>query len=493
MEKIWSGLLPIDRKERLRIPPQPVRKRPVEERIHSFDEVTLGFDAETARREAERCLHCPEPAPCVEACPLHNDIPTALWYIEQGDFLTAAEIYRRTNPMPEICGRVCPPTTCRGSCNVGKPEVPLNTSKLEAFVADYQRRTVGVPLPEKAPPTGKRVAVVGAGPAGLVVAERLTVKGHQVVVYEAMPRPGGLLVYGIPSFKLPKELVMWKAQWLERLGVTFVYNTRIGEDLTVDDLLEREGFDAVFLGTGAEVSAKPRWEGMDLKGVYQSLDFLRRANLSSDFLPPEEQGPPQVGRRVAVIGGGDTAMDCARTAIRLGAQEVTVVYRRTEAEMPGNPYERALAIEEGVRFEFLTAPVRFIGDDAGRLVAMECVRMELGEPDESGRRRPIPIAGSEFTQEVDTVVLALGFWPDPLIGETTSGLKTHRWGLIVADEETGRTSRKEVFAGGDNVHGPDLVVTAMAAGMRAAEAIHDYLMQPSPPEPEAEEAILVPA
>ncbi len=466
----------IDRKARMKLPHQPLPERDPAERIHDFLEISPGYSPEAARAEAERCIHCPDPAPCVRACPLDNPIPQALWEIEHGNFIEAAELFRSTNPMPEICGRVCPvEPLCREACVVGKRGEPVAITPLERFVADYQREMVGVPLPRKAPPTGKRVAVVGAGPAGLAVAERLTIAGHDVVVYDAWPYPGGLLTYGLPSFKLSKAIVRWKIEWLQELGVTFVTNIRIGEALTVDDLLDREGFDAVFLGTGAGVDAHLNVPGEDLEGVYHATPFLVRANTPPDLLPRKMRARPAVGRRVAIIGGGDTAMDCARTAMRLGAEEVTVLYRRTEAEMPAIPEERLHAREEGVQFEYLTAPTRFIGDEEGRLVAMECVRMELGEPDASGRRRPIPITGSEFILEVDTVVLALGYWPDPLIGETTPGLKTRKWGLIVADEETGRTSREGVFAGGDNIRGPDLVVTALADGVRAAEAIDAYL------------------
>ncbi|MFQ6057575.1 MAG: NAD(P)-dependent oxidoreductase [Anaerolineae bacterium] len=470
----------IDRKERIKIPHQPYRKQAPEERIFNFDEVYLGYDEEAAKIEAMRCIQCPDPK-CRKACLLGNDIAGAMWLISQGQFLEAADLYRQTSTMPEICGRVCPQERlCEGACPVTKRGTPIALGKLEAFVADFQRQTLGgFPVPEVPPPTGKRVAVVGSGPAGLTVAEMLTRKGHAVMVYEKWPRPGGLLVYGIPAFKLKKAIVEEKIAYLERIGVQFVCNTQVGQDLTVDDLLAR-GFDAVFLGTGANIDATFKAEGTDLDGIYQATDFLVRANLPLDYLPEEMRERPVVGRKVAVIGGGDTAMDCVRTAIRLQAQnlqetEVTCVYRRTEAQMPGSAKERVHAIEEGARFEYLTVPTRFIGDEKGHVVQMECIRMELGEPDRSGRPRPIPIEGSEFITDVDTVVLAIGYWPDPLIGETTRGLETRRWGLIVADEETGQTSRPEIFAGGDNVHGPDLVGRAVAAGMRAARAIDEFL------------------
>jgi glutamate synthase (NADPH/NADH) small chain len=385
--------------------------------------------------------------------------------------------------MPEICGRVCPQERlCEGACPVTRRGTPIALGRLEAFVADVQRRALGgFPIPPISPPTGKRVAVVGSGPAGLTVAEWLARNGHAVTVYEKWLRPGGLLVYGIPSFKLSKTIVEEKIACLEQIGVTFVCGTRIGRDLTVDDLLAR--FDAVFLGTGANVDATFQAEGTALAGIYQATEFLARANLPLDVLPPEMRERPGVGKKVAVIGGGDTAMDCVRTAIRLQRLQglprhgsaVTCVYRRTEAQMPGSVRERAHAIEEGARFEYLTLPTRFIGDEEGHVVQMECIRMELGAPDSSGRPRPIPIEGSEYIMEVDTVVLAIGYWPDPLISETTPGLEAHRWGRLVADEETGATSRQGVFAGGDTVHGPDLVITAVAAGMRAARAMDEVL------------------
>jgi len=317
---------------------------------------------------------------------------------------------------------------------------------------------------------------VGAAPAGLTVAELLAKKGHSVTVFDAWPTPGGILRYGIPKFKMDHALADQKADYLNRLGVEFVFNIWIGKDITVDELFE-QGFEAVFLGVGAGIGAELKAPGVDLEGVYKATPFLVRANVDPDKRPPDLKEPPEIGDRVAVIGGGDTAMDCVRTSVRLGAKEVMCVYRRTEAQMPGNERDRAFAKEEGVEFQWLTQPIRFIGNEEGRVVAMECLRMELGEPDESGRRRPVPIEGSEFTMPVDTVILALGYWPDPLMGETTPGLETHDWGLITIDEETGATTREGVFAGGDDVLGPDLVVTAVAQGRTAAEAIHEYLMQ----------------
>ncbi len=480
-----TGYRDIDRKARVRQPPVKYAKRPVEERVLDFEEVILGFDEETARAEALRCLQCPDPQPCMSSCPAGNDVAEALWLISQGDFIGAAKVFAATSPLPEVCGRVCP-NLCQEGCVLGKYCGAISIGKLEAFVADVARRAgaLAIEVPEEK--TGRRVAVVGSGPAGITVAEDLVKKGHEITVYEAWPVPGGVLIYGIPSFKLNKNVVLHKIHDLEAAGVKFITNTRIGEAITVDDLLKE--YDAVFLGTGAGVEASMNIPGEDLKGIYKSTDYLIRANVPPEMLPPEKREKPVIGRRVAVIGGGDTAVDCARTSVRLGAEEVTIVYRRTEAEMPGNKVERAICLEEGVNIEYLQAPVEFIGDESGHVKAMKVIKMKLGEPDASGRRRPIPIEGSEFIQEVDTVILAIGYWPDPFIGEKTENLATHKWGLIVADEELGTTTREGVFAAGDNVHGPDLVITAIASAHRAADSIHAYLngkpvRLPEPPPP----------
>jgi len=470
----------IDRKAALRIDPQPIVVRPVEERVCDFAEVAIGFTEQAVVIEASRCLQCPSPQGCVEACPVHNNIPEILWLVRQGKYLDAAWKYRETSNLPEICGRVCP-HPCTGGDVVGRRNLPINLEKIEQFVMDYAIEQLGgIPTPEPEPPTGFSVGVVGSGPAGLSAAEQLALKGHKVVVYERMPSPGGLLRYGIPNFKLDKRLVVdRKVKQLESLGIEFICNTTVGKDISVDELLSRH--DAMFIGVGAWVEAPLKVPGVDLDGVYRALDFLMRANAPAKDLPPGKRERPKVGDRVTIIGGGDTATDCARSAIRLGAKDVTIVYRRSEVEMPGSWEERQYALQEGVKIEYLTAPVRFMGDDAGHVVAMECVRMELGEPDASGRRRPIPIEGSNFTMPVDNVILAIGFWPDPLIGEAMPDLKTHNWGLIVIDPETGQTSREGVFAGGDAVRGPDLVVDAMADGRNAARHIHRYLMEKRSP------------
>lgn len=466
--------LPLDRKARCKIPPVKQPVRPVAERILDFGDTYLPLTEEQARKAAERCIHCPDPAPCVKACPLGNDIPAAMWLIEKGDFLGAAALYRETSSMPEICGRVCPhEQLCQGSCVRTKTDEAVITGALEAFVADYERAHKGVTIPV-GQPTGKRVAMVGAGPASLSCAELLLQKGHAVTIFEALPAAGGLLLYGIPNFKLNKGVVHERLKDFERAGVEVVPNTKIGKDRSIDDLLA-SGFDAVFLGVGSQIDAPLEAPGAELPGVYQATDFLVRANVDLDLLPPDKRTRPVVGRRVAVVGGGDTASDCLRTALRMGAEQVTCLYRRTEAEMPGGKKDRELAKEEGAKYRFLTQPVKFIAGPDGRVSGVECLQCELGEPDKSGRRRPVRIEGSNFIVSADTVILALGYWPDPLIGETTPDLKTEKYGLIIVDQETGATSKPGVYAGGDAVTGASIVVEAVAAGRRAAKAIDAYL------------------
>jgi glutamate synthase (NADPH/NADH) small chain len=382
-----------------------------------------------------------------------------------------------------MCGRLCPQEKlCEGACVVGfairpggQKEPPVTIGKLEAFCTDFQRQELnGYPLPRYLPePTGRAVAVIGSGPAGLAVAEQLAEEGHSVTVYEFWPEPGGVLVYGIPNFKMRKNIVDEYIAHLEALGVKFVCNTYVGKDVTIDSMLAGE-FDAVFVGTGAGVGNQMEIEGENLQGVYTATEFLVRGNLTPEQLPENLREPLPEVKNMVVIGGGDTSMDCVRTAIRLGAENVSCVYRRTEAEMLGRGEERKNAREEGVKFEMLTLPTRIIGDDSGKVVSVECQRMELGEPDESGRRRPIPVKGSEFIIPADAVAIAIGYGADPLVPQTTSGLKSDRKALIHIDN-SGRTSRPGVFAGGDNVNGADLVVTALADGRRAADAISEYI------------------
>ncbi len=465
----------IDRKARMQIPPQPVPKQDPRERIKNWDEVYLGYDLPTARLEATRCIQCPA-APCQVACPLHNDIPGALLKLEEGDVMGAAEVLRRTNPTPDMCGRLCPQEQlCEGSCVVGKKAIPVAIGKLEAFIVDQQRAMGGQAIPELPPRTGKRVAVVGSGPAGLAVAEELTRRGHEVKVFEAWPKPGGVLRYGIPNFKMDKRHVDEQVEYLRRLRVEFAFNARVGNDITMDELFA-QGFHAVFLGHGAGQGRRLNAPGEDLNGIHMATDFLVRANLPPEDLPDHLHQPIDVGKRVVVIGGGDTAMDCVRTALRTGAEEVACAYRRTEAEMGGREEERRHADEEGVRFHYLAAPVRFIGDDSGHVRAVRLQRMKLGELDASGRPRPVPIPGSEFEMEADTVIVAIGYKVEKLLFQTTTGLEATDWGTV-ATHEDGRTSRAGVFAAGDNVRGADLVVTALADAKRAAAAIDRYLRE----------------
>jgi glutamate synthase (NADPH/NADH) small chain len=477
MRVISGDTLAIDRKERARILTDGIELRPVSERICDFNDVVLPMEPEQAMLEAARCVQCPDPAPCVEACPVHNDIPSAMWLIEQGRFLEAAALYRKTSSMPEICGRVCPQEQlCQGSCSHLKPNEAVLTGPLEAFVTDYERKELGgVPIPV-GEPSGKRVAIVGAGPAGLACAEQLVQSGHAVTIYDAKPAPGGLLTYGIPNFKLPKDVVCARWQDLHDAGVAFIPNTFIGKDKTIDDLFN-DGYDAVFVGVGVGIDAPMEAPGENLPGVMGATEFLIRGNVDQEqVLPAGMGGVPDVGKKVVVIGGGDTASDCLRTALRLGAEEVTCLYRRTLREMPGGAHDRELAREEGAIYQFLIQPIRFIAGENGRLAQVECMKMELGEPDDSGRRRPVPIEGSNFIVDADTAILALGYWPDETIGKTTPDLETHKWGLIVVDPATGKTSREGVYAGGDGVSGPDLVVTAMKAGRNSAQAINEYLI-----------------
>jgi glutamate synthase (NADPH/NADH) small chain len=473
--------LPCENHRRLEIPVQPAPKQDAARRVTNWDEAFLGYDLDTAVIEAQRCIHCPT-APCQEACPVGNDIPGALLLLERGDIIGAANVFRETSNLPEMCGRLCPQESlCEGSCVVGFAirtadmgrQPPVAIGKLESFITDHQRRTEGFPLPELPPPSGKKAAIVGSGPASLAVAEQLTRLGHACTVFEAWPEPGGVLLYGIPNFKMRKEILAQKLDFLRSIGVEFLCNTWIGRDVTIDDLFAR-GYHAVFVGTGAGIGGQMRIPGEELSGVYQATEFLVRGNLEPHQLPEQMRQPLPLGRHVLVVGGGDTSMDCVRTAVRLGAESVTCMYRRTEHEQKGREEERRHAREEGVQFQYLTAPTRFAGED-GHVSAAECQRMRLGNPDESGRRRPEPVPGSEFTIPADTVVLAIGYGADDLLQETTPGLHTDKRSHLIRVRDDHSTSRRGVFAGGDNVNGADLVVTALADGRRAAGAIHHYL------------------
>lgn len=452
----------------------PMPEQAPEERVKNFSEVPLGYSPEQARQEASRCLGCKNPA-CMEGCPVNVDIRAFLALTKQGDFAAAARVIKKTNALPAICGRVCPQETqCEAKCVLGKKFEAVAIGRLERFVADYERENHLVELPEKEPPTGKRIAVVGSGPAGLTVAGDLVLLGHEVTVFEAFHEPGGVLIYGIPEFRLPKRIVQQEVDYLVRLGVKLERNVVVGRAVTIDELLGAKGFDAVFIGVGAGLPMFLNVPGEDLGGIYSASEYLTRSNLMKAYRFPEYDTPVVRGRVVSVIGGGNVAMDSARTALRLGAETVQIVYRRSRDEMPARAEEIHHAQEEGIVFRLLTNPVGFEGDSRGMVQRMKCVRMELGEPDASGRRRPVPVAGSEFWLDTDLVIVAIGSGANPLLTKATPGLRLNRWGYIVADPN-GRTSRKAVWAGGDIVTGSATVIEAMGAGRIAARDIHAYL------------------
>ena len=456
------------------IPRQLMPEQAPEDRVRNFDEVPYGYTAELAQREALRCIRCKQPK-CVAACPVNVDIPGFILLIQQGKFLDAARKIKADNALPAVCGRVCPQEEqCEGACAVGIKHEPVAVGRLERFAADYERCAGTVSIPALPPKSGKHVAVVGAGPAGLTVAGDLVLKGHDVTVFEALQEPGGVLMYGIPEFRLPKEIVRAEVEYLKQLGVRFVLDYVVGRNSTIRELLGEEGFHAVFIGTGAGLPSFMEMPGENLIGVYSANEYLTRANLMKAYRFPEYDTPPITRRRVAVIGGGNVAIDAARTALRLGG-EVTIVYRRAREQMPARAEEVHHAEQEGVQFRLLTNPIRVIGDARHRVVGMECIEMELGEPDESGRRRPVPVAGSEFVTEVDTVIVAIGNKPNPLVPRTTPELQTTKWGTLVADAQTMQTSMPGVFAGGDIVSGAATVILAMGQGRIAARAIDAYL------------------
>ena len=469
-QQLTRAGVPIDRRQRLRIPPHHVTKQTPFDRVRNWDEVYFGYTAGPAMFEAQRCIQCPA-APCTVACPIDNDIPGALAFLELGKLQQAADVFRHTSEMPELCGRLCPQEAlCEGSCVVGKNAKPVAIGKLEAFLGDWDReQRGGFPVPQPDSETGQRVAVIGSGPAGLAVAERMRSAGHAVTVFEAWPAGGGVLRYGIPNFKTAKDIVDEKIAALEAGGIEFRYEKRVPLDVTWREL---SAYDVVFLAHGASLGKRLGLDGERLARVYSATEFLVRANLSDDVLPTALRDVPDVGRKVVVVGGGDTSMDCVRSAVRLGADQVTLLYRRTENEMQGREEERRHAREEGVNFEYLTTPVGLVTKD-GAVVGVECVRMSLTEPDESGRRRPEPIAGSEFVIDCDAFVVAVGYDVAGDIYEG-SGIDVNDWGEVLVDDE-GRTSRPGVFAGGDNVIGADLVVTALRGGHAAVPAMLSYL------------------
>lgn len=473
-----------DRYERTNIPAGPPPEQPPAVRLHNFDMVFTGYEGSQAVVEAMRCIHCPSPEPCILGCPVHNDIPSALLAIEQKDFDKAANIFRATNNLPEVCGRLCPQEVlCEGACTVAGFDRAVNIGKLENFCTNWQRTHKGHPVPKLAHRSGRRVAVVGSGPAGCAAAEELVRDGHEIVVYEEWPNPGGLLVYGIPGFKLSKEITAAKCAHLEELGVKFICNTKVGRDIPLDDL--RKEFDAVFLGIGAPIAHSINLPGDDLKGVYQATEFLVRGNSPPSDLPEGMKGLPEIGPHVVIIGGGDTSADCVRTARRLQVQhgfpqgDVVDYYRGAEAEMGVREEEYTHAQEEGVKYEFHASPVRFIGDEQGHVRHVEMQKMR-SKPADKPLRVPIkiriPIPGSNFIVPADIVVLAIGYAGDPLIPSRTPELKTVKPGIFQVESQlTAETSVAGVYAGGDDVRGADLIVTAIAAGRHAAWGIESYL------------------
>jgi len=457
-----------------KIPRQPMPEQEPEVRRRNFLEVPKGYDEKTAMLEAERCLQCKNPS-CVKGCPVSVDIPGFIRYVKEGEFTQAIRHIWTKNSLPAVCGRVCPQEIqCEGNCILGKKGQAVAIGNLERFVADREREQGTGELPPKAPPTGKRVAVVGSGPSGLTVAGDLIQKGHEVTIFEAFHKPGGVLVYGIPEFRLPKEIVYSEVNFLERLGAKLEVDTVVGRTVSVDELFE-QGFDAVFLGVGAGLPRFLNIPGENLIGVYSANEYLTRANLMKAYLFPEYDTPIVIGKDVCVFGAGNVAMDSARTAMRLGAERVRIVYRRSREEMPARKAEVHHAEEEGIEFHLLTAPTRFLGDENGRVTGVECLQMELGEPDESGRRRPVPVEGSKFTLDCDLAVIAVGAGANPLLTKNTEGLKLNKRGYIEADPETGKTSKRGVWAGGDIVTGSATVILAMGAGRTASDSIHKYL------------------
>jgi len=468
---------PLKPRDRLAIPPQEMPSQDPLARAKNMQEVALGYYEEQARVEAARCLQCRN-APCVQGCPVRIDIPRFIAAISEGDMGKAIGVIKETSLLPSVCGRVCPQETqCQEPCTVGKGlksvEKAVSIGRLERYVADWERANGAAKPPEVAAPTGKKVAVVGSGPAGITVAADVRRAGHEVVLFEAFHKAGGVLVYGIPEFRLPKAIVRAELDTLQRMGVEIRTNFVVGRTRKIPDLMEKDGFDAVFVGSGAGLPKFMNIEGENLVGVYSANEYLTRSNLMKAYDRSHAVTPIHLAQRVAVLGGGNVAMDAARTALRLGAKEVHLIYRRTEAEMPARVEEVAHAKEEGVEFHILQNAKRILGEK-GVVTGIECLRYELGEPDDSGRRRPVVIPGSEFQMEMDAVIVAIGNDSNPLIEQTTPGLETNKWGQIVTDEN-GQTSIPRVYAGGDIVLGAATVILAMGEGRKAAAAINEQL------------------
>ncbi len=471
------SLNPLPLKERMKVPRQHMPEQVAQIRATNFTEVNLGYSTELARQEALRCLECAKPA-CTDKCPVGVKVREFVQLIVAGDFLGAAAKIREDNVLPAITGRVCPQEDhCEGGCLMGKKVQSLGIGYLERFVADYEQQHLDVKNIKRARSTGKKVAIVGSGPSGLTAAGDLVQRGHQVQVFEALHEVGGVLVYGIPEFRLPKKIIREQVDYMRAMGVEFETDVVVGRTVTIDELMQEEGYDAVFIGTGAGLPQFMGIPGEHLNGVYSANEFLTRINLMHAYEFPRYDEPmiDLAGKNVAVIGGGNTALDSIRSALRLGAGKAFVLYRRSETEMPARAEEVKHAKQEGIDFQVLTAPVEFLSDDKGWLRAARCVRMELGEPDASGRRRPVPVPGSEFELPLSVAVMAIGTSANPIVQSTTPGLETNKRGYITANADTQRTSRKGVFAGGDIVTGSATVILAMGAGRRAAQSIHEYL------------------
>ena len=455
----------------------PRQKKPEQDprlRIRNFQEVSYGYDSELAVLEASRCLQCKKPA-CVDGCPVGVDIPGFVKLVAEGEFAAAARRIREKNALPAICGRVCPQDDqCEKVCLLAKKGEPLAIGALERFAADFERETDQVSLPQRAAKTGHRIAVVGSGPAGLIMASDMAVNGHSVTIFEALHSPGGVLVYGIPEFRLPKAIVEAETGNLRHLGVKFELNSIVGKLYGLSELFDL-GFDAVYVATGAGLPGFMGVPGENLCNIVSANEYLTRVNLMKAYLFPDYDTPAPLGTRVAVVGGGNVAMDCARTALRMGAREVTIVYRRTRAEMPARAEEIEHAEQEGLRFEYLTSPIAYEGDEQGWVREMRCVRMKLGEPDESGRRRPVPVLKSDFLIDVDMVVVAVGAGPNRALFEDAAGLERTKRGYVRAFTESGRTSVPRVWAGGDIVTGAATVILAMGSARKAADDMHEYL------------------
>jgi glutamate synthase (NADPH/NADH) small chain len=443
-------------------------------RKRNFEEVPTGYTVQMAQEEAARCLQCKKPG-CVEGCPVQVDIPGFIKLVTEGDFTAAIRHIWSTNALPAVCGRVCPQEIqCEGKCILGKKGDPVAIGNLERFCADYEREHGTGALPPTADPTGKKVAVVGSGPSSLTVAGDLIVKGHAVTVMEAFHKPGGVLVYGIPEFRLPKAIVAQEVNFLERLGAEVRNNVVVGRTVSLEELFE-QGYDAVYLGVGAGLPRFMNIPGENLIGILSANEYLTRANLMKAYTFPAVDTPIPIGKHVCVLGAGNVAMDSARTAMRLGAESVRIVYRRSRDEMPARGAEIHHAEQEGIEFSLLTNPTRYIGDENGRITSMECLKMELGEPDASGRRRPVPIEGSEFVLDTDLVIVAVGSGANPLLTQSTPGLKLNKWGYIETEADTGKTTMRGVWAGGDIVTGAATVILAMGAGRASANSMHKYL------------------